>query len=124
MMIVPTKAKLPGPPPLGAAYLETSVGATGTLLYYPLTPTITAIGRDPDNSIVIDQRFADLDTVSRQHVQITRTGDTFVIKDLGSANGLWIDGRRSRENVLHDGAVLGIGKTQFIFRRNQPGGTP
>ncbi|MBX3013614.1 MAG: LysM peptidoglycan-binding domain-containing protein [Caldilineaceae bacterium] len=113
---------LSSPPAAGTAYLETRLGTTGVTLYYPLAQPITIIGRDPGNSIVIDQYFADPNTVSRQHVQIVRTGDRFVAKDLSSANGLLIDQRRSRENVLRDGVILGIGKTQFIFRHNQSGG--
>jgi len=119
----PTSAGLAGPPAAGTAYLETRLVATGATLYYPLTQTVITIGRDPSNSIAIDQRFPDPDAVSRQHIQIVRAGDTFIAKDLGAANGLLINNQRSRENVLRDGVVLGIGKTQFIFRLNQPGGT-
>ena len=118
----PSRSGLPTPPAAGTAYLETSVAATGAPVYYPLTQPITSIGRDPGNSLIIDSRFASPDTVSRYHVQIVRTGDGFIAKDMGSANGLLINRRRSRENLLHDGAVLGIGKTEFVFRRNQPGG--
>lgn len=119
----PISIELAGPPAAGTAYLETRLVATGATLYYPLAQNVISIGRDPSNSIVLDQRFADLDGVSRQHAQIVRTGAVFVAKDLGSANGIWIDHRRSRENVLRDGATLGIGKTQFIFRLNPPRGT-
>ncbi len=119
----PISAGLAGPPAAGTAYLETRLDATGAMLYYPLAQKVISIGRDPSNSIVIDQRFAEADTVSHQHVQIVRAGDGFIAKDLGSANGLLINRRRSRENVLRDGVILGIGKTQFVFRLNQPGGT-
>lgn len=118
----PSPSGLTQPPAVGTAYLETSIAATGALVYYPLTQPITSIGRAPGNSLLIDSRFASPDTVSRYHVQIVRTGDRFIAKDIGSANGLLINRRRSRENLLHDGAVLGIGKTEFVFRRNQPGG--
>ena len=116
------RSGLSTPPPLGTAYLETRLDQTGATLYYPLTQSVMSIGRDPGNTIAIDQRFADWDAVSSWHVQIVRTGDSFIAKDLGSANGMLINRRRSRENVLRDGTILGIGNTQFTFRRNQPGG--
>jgi adenylate cyclase len=101
--------------------LETRLEATNTMRYYPLTQSVTSIGRDSSNQIVVDTHFADTDSISRWHAKIARAGDRFVIKDLGSANGLFVNGRRSRENVLQDGAVLGIGTVQFTFRLNQPG---
>lgn len=50
------------------------------------------LGRRPDNDIVFD---AEKDrSVSGNHAEITRSGTALTIADLGSANGVWVNGRR------------------------------
>lgn len=63
------------------------------------------IGRDPGCDIVVNSPPA-----SRRHVQIgaDRSG-AVTIRDLGSANGSFVDGRRLDEFVVGDGAVLTLG---------------
>lgn len=63
------------------------------------------IGRDPGCDIVVNSPLA-----SRRHVQISadRSG-AVTIRDLGSANGSFVDGRRLDEFVVGDGAVLTLG---------------
>lgn len=109
------------PPTVGVGYLETRLPTTNAMRYYPLTQPKTSIGRDGGNTIVIDTNFTDPDSVSRHHAEIVRVGNDFVVKDLASANGLYVNQRRSHENVLRDGAVLTIGTVQFTFRLNRPG---
>ena len=56
----------------------------------------TTIGRAPDNDIVLPGHG-----VSKHHASIERDGDTFVLTDNGSANGLFVKGRRIQRHTLH-----------------------
>lgn len=46
--------------------------------------------------------------VSRQHAAIERVGDTWVLADLGSTNGCYVDGQRVSRRQLADGDVIEI----------------
>jgi hypothetical protein len=73
----------------------------------------TTIGRSRENSIVISD-----DSVSIQHARIyfdVRLA-AVCIEDLNSTNGIFIDGRPTRVNVLEDGARLSIGSVSLTFR--------
>lgn len=56
---------------------------------WPLAQPVTEIGRWDDNDVVIDDRW-----VSRYHAQVRREGDKYVVQDLGSKNGTFVNGRR------------------------------
>jgi diguanylate cyclase (GGDEF)-like protein len=62
------------------------------------------IGRREDASVAIRD-----DGVSRRHASIVVKGASAVLKDLGSANGTWIDGKRAAEARLEDGKRFQIG---------------
>ena len=63
------------------------------------------LGRDPSADVTLEHR-----DVSRRHAELTVTAEGLSIRDLGSKNGLAIDGRRARSGRLGDGARLGIGE--------------
>ena len=69
-----------------------------------------AIGRDEDADIVIDD-----DTLSRRHFVITREAGSYVLKDLGSQNGTWVDGRPTKATPLHHHDCILAGRTLFMF---------
>jgi SARP family transcriptional regulator, regulator of embCAB operon len=78
---------------------------------YPLRGTVTRIGRLPDNNVVLDD-----DTVSRYHAVIVDTGNSCVITDLQSANGVEVAGERVRGSAtLADGDRICICGHEFIF---------
>jgi DNA-binding response OmpR family regulator len=56
---------------------------------WPLSKTVTSIGRWADNDIVIDDRW-----VSRHHARIRREGEQYTVEDLDSKNGTIVNGRR------------------------------
>jgi hypothetical protein len=72
---------------------------------------INFMGRTEDNQIQINRPG-----VSRRHavVQLTPTG--FVVKDLGSQNGTFLNGERVAEKGLADGDRIVIGDAQIVFR--------
>lgn len=77
---------------------------------YPLDGPITAIGRTPNNDICIDNL-----AVSRNHAQIVREGECFVIEDLDSNNGTFVNGNRIHRHILNDNDTIQVGKHTLQF---------
>jgi DNA-binding response OmpR family regulator len=71
------------------------------------------LGRAPECDIVLEGRL-----ISRQHAAITRSGQVYILKDLDSHNGTFLNGRRIGEpSTLHDGDEIelgGIGRLVFV----------
>ena len=70
----------------------------------------TIIGRSGKADIQVDQ-----ESVSRSHARISAEIDRFVIADLGSTNGTYVNDRAVDERVLRDGDLVKIGRTIFKF---------
>lgn len=70
------------------------------------------IGRDPKSDITLPD-----EGVSRRHARILQTDTDFVIEDLGSSNGTYVDGVPVVSCVLHGGDSVQIGHTLFLFDR-------
>jgi len=68
------------------------------------------IGRSKDCDIQISDP-----NVSRRHAEIRREGDSFVLVDLDSTNGIEVDGRRVKRLELEDGSRFTIGSTEAVF---------
>lgn len=71
----------------------------------------TTIGRTPDNDIQIDAH-----NVSRHHAVLLTGADHCIVEDLNSTNGVLVNGRRVARQVLQDGDVVTVGKTEFRYR--------
>ncbi len=56
---------------------------------FPLYKDALILGRDPLSDIVVDE-----DGVSRHHARLTRQGYQWVVEDLGSSNGTFVNGQR------------------------------
>jgi ABC-type multidrug transport system ATPase subunit len=89
----------PKPQPGLSAYVR------GQVVKFPLDREAMTLGRSSDNDVQIADPL-----VSSQHARLERYGSTYRIVDLGSTNGLTLQGRRVPEHVLADGDVLYIGK--------------
>lgn len=81
------------------------------------------IGREPPSGVgLVTPVFAatrtalrlDRPSVSRLHATITRDGDAWVIKDLGSHNGVRIDGQVTTDGRVLPGHVISLGSVQLI----------
>ncbi|MBL8784476.1 MAG: sigma 54-interacting transcriptional regulator [Deltaproteobacteria bacterium] len=73
-------------------------------------PTVT-LGAMDDNDIVVDD-----DTVSRYHCRISQDDDAWVIQDLGSTNGTFVNRVRIKEAFLKPGCLVTVGKTDVRFQ--------
>lgn len=69
-----------------------------------------SIGRSSDSDILLDDI-----TVSRQHAVIEKYNEEFIMRDLGSLNGSYINGEIINESKLKNGDKLQIGKYIFLF---------
>lgn len=72
------------------------------------------LGRSPDNDLALDPH-QDLDASSR-HCEIAWQNDSWVVSDLGSRNGTFVNGVRVQQRVLHAGDVLLLGAAGPRFR--------
>jgi pSer/pThr/pTyr-binding forkhead associated (FHA) protein len=71
----------------------------------------TTAGRRPDSDIFLDDV-----TVSRRHAEfLRRPGGVFVVRDVGSLNGTYVQRDRIDEVVLRDGDEVQIGKYRMVF---------
>lgn len=96
-------------------YLEiltgTEITGSGGKNIYPLTQSIT-IGRDASNDIQISDAM-----VSGNHTSLYFSGETFVIEDINSRNGTFVNGERINSPVsLSNDDIISIGMVKMKFR--------
>lgn len=72
-------------------------------------PLVTA-GRHPDSMIFLDDI-----TVSRRHAEVRMVDGGYVVADVGSLNGTYLNRERVEEATLHDGDELQIGTFKLVF---------
>ncbi len=68
------------------------------------------IGRGADNEIVLENL-----SVSRLHAEIRLLGDRYVLTDMESANGTFVNGVRIAQTEILNGDAIGIGKHILLF---------
>lgn len=83
---------------------------------FPLEKPVINIGRKSDNHLVIN----DL-RVSRTHAQIRAISDGFIIFDISSSGGTYINGERISQRKLQSGDVISLAGIKMIFTQDQPG---
>ncbi len=72
-------------------------------------PLVT-LGTLAENDLVLTDP-----TVSRNHAVVEEKADGYVVRDLASTNGTFLDGVRVREAYLAAGSVITVGKTEIAF---------
>jgi Tol biopolymer transport system component/pSer/pThr/pTyr-binding forkhead associated (FHA) protein len=77
---------------------------------FPLSKAETLIGRGEDCDLqIVDSR------ISRNHVQLRREGEAWVLEDLGSTHGTFIKGEQIKKATLQHGDTITIGETILRF---------
>ena len=71
------------------------------------------IGREADNFVQLDDN-----EVSRRHAEIRRIGETFVVGDLKSSNGTWLNSRKIERAELSSGDQIQVGRTILVYARD------
>ena len=94
------------------ATLEIINEGAGKGTRFRLERPIAHIGRGASNEV----RLRD-ESVSGSHATLTRRGSQWVVLDLGSTNGTYVDGERiSGERVLHGVSEIRFGGIKMVFR--------
>jgi len=82
---------------------------------FPLTNTVINIGRRMDNQLVIDDP-----RISRNHAQLRAINGRFVLFDLNSTGGTFVNGQRASQSVLYPGDVISLAGVALIFGQDNP----
>jgi len=79
-----------------------------------LDSDVTTAGRHPSSDIFLDDV-----TVSRRHAEFARADDGFVVRDVGSLNGTYVNRERIDDGALAGGDEVQIGKYRLVFYPHQ-----
>jgi hypothetical protein len=99
---------LEGLPP-GSALLVVKRGPNAGSRFL-LDAEVTTAGRHPESDIFLDDV-----TVSRRHAEFVREGNSFVVRDVGSLNGTYLNRGRIDAAGLAGGDEVQIGKYRLVF---------
>jgi len=95
-------------------FLELRGDRNITRRHYVLSENMT-VGRAEDNILVITPDFSAYDVISAYHARFSQLGNHWMIEDLASTNGIYVNGRRTGVNLIRDGWEINIGRTTFVF---------
>src|SRR4051794_11692987 len=88
--------------------VEDALGKTSVI---ELDSAELIVGRGSDAGVVLEDKRA-----SRRHAAIAgKPGGEYVIRDLNSGNGLFVNGQRVSETALNDGDVILVGHSRLVF---------
>ena len=83
----------------------------GESLIIALNESGVSLGRNADNDLILTDPFS-----SSHHAAIAASGNGFVLRDLGSKNGVFVNGKKIRGEVeLRKGDEIFIGSTRMVF---------
>ncbi len=82
---------------------------------FPLKLPVVNIGRRLDNQLIIDDP-----RVSRNHAQLRAIKGRFVVFDLNSTGGTFVNGQRASQVVLYPGDVISLAGVALIFGQDNP----
>jgi hypothetical protein len=82
---------------------------------HPLKEAVVNIGRRLENHLVIDDP-----RISRNHAQLRAIKGRFVLFDLNSTGGTFVNGQRTSQTVLYPGDVISLAGVALIFGQDNP----
>jgi general secretion pathway protein A len=95
--------------PLAPARLFVSHG-TQHIAAWPLKTGRLRIGRAPDNELHLEARF-----ISRHHCQVVTVGNVSTIEDLGSVNGVCVNGKSVKRHILQHEDQITLGEHVLTY---------
>lgn len=73
---------------------------------FPMEGEVITIGREAGNAIIINDA-----EVSRKHTQFVFQGGKYIVTDLGSTNGTFVNGQRlTGQHILQPGEIISLGE--------------
>jgi len=82
---------------------------------FPLLESVVNIGRRLYNKLVIDDP-----RISRNHAQLRAIKGRYVIFDLNSTGGTFVNGQRTSQSVLYPGDVISLAGVPLVFGQDNP----
>ena len=79
---------------------------------FELSAGVTIIGRGEGCQLILDDPL-----ISRRHACFVVDDREITLKDLGSTNGVLVNGRRVGRHILQDGDMVTVGKTEFRYQQ-------
>jgi pSer/pThr/pTyr-binding forkhead associated (FHA) protein len=93
--------------------LETPDAAAKRLTFRIPAGSINTIGRSAGAQFIVEAPL-----VSRLHCQLTATDETLQVKDLGSTNGTFVNGKRVKTAELKEGDRLSVGRLELTISKS------
>ena len=106
----PPTPEAPVPEPQREVVTLTAAGQTREV-----TQTSVVLGRSREADVQIEDA-----NVSRRHAELRQEGAGYWIVDLGSTNGIEVNGKRVDRKRLRDGDRITLGSTEVVFGRSLP----
>lgn len=78
----------------------------------PLAEEVTTIGSVAGNTVVLADP-----AVSRKHAGIRKVDANYELADLGSTNGVYVNGHKVPKKTLEPGDIIRVGNTEAVFKR-------
>lgn len=102
---------------LVSGMMHTLVAIQGPLcgqIFY-LDERVVSMGRLASNDICIEDPC-----VSRSHCVIRNEGEHYIIEDLSSTNGTYVNGEIVKASSLKEGSIIQVGASRFLFSLQNP----
>jgi len=117
LSLAETHAFPPGEPVIepDGTFPQSAFLIVGGVKVFPLDRSVINIGRRSDNHLAIDDP-----RVSRYHAQLRAIRGRFVLFDLNSTGGTFVNGQRASQSVLYPGDVISLAGLSVIFGQDNP----
>lgn len=103
LAIMPRKSKT-------RAHTLRSIPESAQQLIHKLSEAHVVIGRGNDAALKLDSEL-----VSRQHAVLTRKHDEYLLTDMNSSHGVYVNGLRVHSAILRDGDVIQLGDVLLTY---------
>ncbi len=84
---------------------------------FPLSLPVLNLGRKLNNQVIINDK-----RVSRNHAQLRAAKGRFILFDLNSTGGTFVNGRRINQSILNPGDVISLAGVTLIYGQDLPAG--
>ena len=84
--------------------------------FFPLNQEVTNIGRNIGNDLVIPDPH-----ISREHAQILHIDDQYILHDLNSTGGSYVNKNKIKRCVLSNGDTISLASVEMVFLYVSPG---
>jgi pSer/pThr/pTyr-binding forkhead associated (FHA) protein len=101
------------PPETNTAIPQNAILIIEGVIVHLLKESVINIGRKLENHIAIDDP-----RISREHAQLRALNGHFVLFDLNSTGGTFVNGQRTQEVVLYPGDLISLAGVTLIYAQN------